>query len=244
MSKVDFYSPNIEWSSISETKDILSEKSLHLYNIKAYLKNLELLKKIVKAIDDVVRCKKPKLIIKKCNCWKKFFLNNKRKISKKYERNKAKLIKYWKYNYIDTSKYEYKLFISLTIERYINDFFDIIINDYESLLFDLYNKILLNMHESFIDKIEIFCHNENSDDYDDIINDAKSDQLIIKLKEQDKLLIEDHPLIEELDNFYDPIIKDMANKDDEYNNVDIKDNGDENQGDNIEEKTCYIIKFK
>ena len=187
MSKDDFYSPNIEWSSISQTKNIFSQKSLHLYNIKAYSKNLELLKKITKAIDDIVKCKKPKLIIKKCNSWKKFLLNNKRKISKKYERNKAKLIKYWKYNYIDTSKYDYKLFISLTIERYINDFFDIIINYYESPLFDLYNQILLGIHESFIHKIEIFCHNENSDNSDDIINDAESDQLIIKLKEQDKI---------------------------------------------------------
>ena len=36
----------------------------------------------------------------------------------------------------------------------------------------------------------------------------------------------------------------MVNKDDEYNYDDIKDNDDENQGDNIEEKTCFIIKFK
>ena len=243
MSKVDFYASNIEWSSISETKNIFSEKSSHLYNIKAYSKNLVLLKRITKAIDDVVRTKKPKLIIKKFNNWIKFFLNNKRKISKKYERNKIKIIKYWKYNYIDTSKYDYKLFISLTIERYINVFFDIIINYYETPLFDAYNKTVLNIHESFIHNIGVFCRNKNGDN-SDIINDAENNQLIIKLKEEEKILMENHPLLEELDNFYDPILKDMENKDDEYNNIDIEDNGCKNQVDNNEEETCFIIKFK
>lgn len=74
MSKVDFYASNMEWSSISETKNIFSEKSSHLYNIKAYSKNLVLLKRITKAIVDAVKNKKPKLIIKKFNNWKKFIL--------------------------------------------------------------------------------------------------------------------------------------------------------------------------
>ena len=134
MSEKDFYVSDKESSSLFETKNIIIIKSFNLYNIKAYSKNLDLLKKITDAIDELARGKKPKLIIKKFNNWKKSLFNNKRKFSKKNEKNKINLIKYWKNNYIDTSKYNYILFVSLTIERYINDFFHILIDYHETPL--------------------------------------------------------------------------------------------------------------
>ena len=91
------------------------------------------------------------------------------------------MIKYWKNNNIDTSKYNYILFVSLTIERYINDFFHILIDYHETPLFDYYNIADLNTNENFSREIEIFHYNIDRDN-SGIKQDVEKDKLKDKLK--------------------------------------------------------------
>ena len=65
---------------------------------------------------------------------------------------------------------------------------------------------------------------------------------MIKLKEQEKDIFEEHPLVRDIDYFCDALLKEKENNED-YNLVDINDNVDENKKDNIKGEVSNIIKF-
>ena len=144
-------------------------------------------------------------------------------------------------NNIDTSQFNNKLFVSQMNEKYMNSFFHILIVYYETPLFDYYDTAFLHIHENFFHKIENFHYNIASDN-SDIKHNTENDKLMIKLKEQEIDLFEEHPLVGEIDNFCDVLLKDKENNVD-FNLVDINDNVDENKKDNIKGEVSNIIKF-
>ena len=70
---------------------------------------------------------------------------------------------YYINNYIDTSQFNNKLFVSQMNEKYMNSFFHIFIDYYETPLFDYYDTAILHIHENFFHKIENFHYNIASD---------------------------------------------------------------------------------